>query len=161
MGRLIALAVFLLLVVIASAVGGQFTGGDWYQAMNQPAWNPSAIVMASVWAVLYVLMAVSAWMVWETRRGLARVALGWWGLQLLLGICWSWMYFGLHRPGWALAIMSLWLPVVVIVIKTFRSIKTEASSLMLPVAAWLLFAWVLNFVQWYLNGGGIGSIFQA
>jgi tryptophan-rich sensory protein len=159
MERLIALAVFLILVVIASAAGGQFTGGEWYQAMQQPSWNPSAMVMASAWAVLHVLMAVSAWMVWEARRGLARVALGWWVLQLLLGVCWSWMFFGLHRTGWALAVMSLWLLAVLMVIRTFRPIKLEASTLMMPVAAWLLFSWVLSFVQWHLNGGGISSIF--
>lgn len=159
MHKLASLAVFLLLVVIAAAVGGQFVGGDWYRAMHQPYWNPPAMVMASVWAVLYVLMAVSAWMVWDAMRGLARVALAWWGLQLLLSIVWSWMYFGLHRPGWSLAVMSLWLLIVLVVIRTFRPIKLEASSLMMPVAAWLLFAWVLNFVQWHLNGGGIRSVF--
>jgi len=140
-------------------VGGQFVGGDWYQGIIQPSWNPSAMVMASVWAVLYVLMAVSAWMVWDAIRGLASVALAWWGLQLVLSICWSWLFFGLERPGWALAVMSMWLLAALIVIKTFRSIKLEASSLMMPVAVWLLFFWVLNFVQWRLNGGGIGSIF--
>jgi len=159
MHRLVSLAVFLLLVVIAAAVGGQFVGGDWYLAMHQPSWNPPAMVMAPAWAVLYVLMAVSAWMIWDAMRSLARVALGWWGLQLLLGICWSWMYFGLHRVGWALAVMGLWLVAVLIVIRTFRAIKSEASSLMMPMAAWLLFAWVLNLVQWQLNGGGIGSFF--
>ena len=159
MHRLISLAVFLLLVVITSMAGGQFIGDDWYHlVMKQPSWNPSATVMASVWAVLYVLMAVSAWMIWDTRRGLARVALAWWGLQLLLSICWSWMFLGLHRIGWALAVMTLWLLLVLIVIRMFRSIKLEASSLMMPVAGWLLFVWVLNFVQWHLNGGGIGSI---
>jgi len=156
MHRLVSLAVFLLLVVIAAAVGGQFVGGDWYQAMNQPTWNPPAIVMAAVGAVLYVLMAVSAWMIWDAIRGLALVALSWWLLQLLLSICWSWMFFGFHRPGWALAVMGLWLLVVLVVIKTFRSIKLEAATLMMPVAAWLVFACVLNFVQWSLNGGGIG-----
>ena len=159
MHRLASLGFFSLLVVAAVVTGGQFTGGDWYQAMNQPPWNPPGIVMASVWAVLYVLMAVSAWMVWDAMRGLAAAALGWWSLQLLLSICWSWVYFGLHRPGWALAVMSLWLLVVLIVIKTFRPVKPEASNLMLPVAGWLLFSWLLNLVQWHLNGGGLGSIF--
>ena len=158
MERLIALAVFLLLVVIASAIGGQFTGGSWYFVMNQPSWNPSPVLLASVWAVLYVLMAVSAWMVWETMRGLARVALAWWGLQLVLGVLWSFVFFGLHRVGWALAVMSLWLLAVLLVIREFRRIRLEASSLMMPVGAWLLFTWVLNFVQWHLNGGGIDSI---
>ncbi|HEY5775250.1 MAG TPA: TspO/MBR family protein, partial [Xanthomonadales bacterium] len=94
MHRLVSLAVFLFLVIAVAAVNGLFAGGDWYQAMSEPSWKPSAMVMASVWAVLYVLMAVSAWMVWDTMRGLARVALAWWGLQLLLNICWSWMFFG-------------------------------------------------------------------
>jgi len=161
MERLISLGVFLALVTLATAVGGQFIGGEWCQAMLQPAWNPSAVVLASVWAVLYVLMGLSAWMVWEAMRGLAAVALGWWGLQLMLGICWSWMFFGLHRTGWALAVTGLWLFAVLMVIKTFRSVKPEASSLMIPVAAWLLFVLVLNFVQWHLNGGGLGSILQV
>ena len=159
MHRLVSLAVFLLLVVIAAVVGGQFVGGEWYQYMLKPSWSPSAMVMASAWAVLYVLMAVSAWMIWDAMRGLARVALGWWGLQLLLSICWSWMFFGLERVGWALGVISLWIPVVVIVIKTFRPIKQEASTLMMPLAAWLIFLWVLNFFQWNMNGGGLGSIF--
>lgn len=159
MHRLVSLAVFLLLVVVAAAVGGQFVGGDWYQVMIKPSWNASPMVMASVWAVLYVLMAVSAWMVWDTMRGLARVALGWWGLQLLLSISWSWLFFGLNRIGWSLAIVSLWILVVLIVIRVFRPIKSEASNLMMPLAVWLIYIWILNFFQWHLNGGGLGSIF--
>ena len=159
MHRLVSLGVFLLLVIVAAGVGGQFVGGDWYQYKDKAAWNPSAKVIAWARAVLYVLMAVSAWMVWDAMRGLARVALGWWGLQLLLSITWSWVFFGLHRVGWALAVVSLWIPVVLILIRTFRPIKQEASTLMMPLAAWLLFVWVLNFFQWHLNGGGLGSIF--
>jgi len=159
MHRLASLAVFLVLVVIAAAVAGQFVGGEWYQSLNQPSWNPSAMVMASVWAVLYVLMAVSAWMVWDAKRGLAIVPLSWWVLQLLLSVFWSWIFFGLERIGWTLGVMGFWIIAVLMVIKTFRSIKLEASSLMMPVAVWLLFLWLLNFVQWRLNGGGIASLF--
>jgi len=134
-------------------------GGDWYYVLFTPAWTPSPMVMTSVWSVLFVLMAVSAWMVWDTMRGLAAVALGWWGLQLLFSIMWSFMFFGMHRIGLSTAIVSLWFVVVVIVIKTFRPIKPEAASLMVPLAAWLVFLWALNFNQWQLNGGGLGSIF--
>jgi len=117
------------------------------------------VVLAVVWAVLYVLMAVSAWMVWETIRGQAQTALGWWVLQLLLGVAWSWVFFGLHRVGWSVGVMGLWVVVALITTKSFRSIRVEASSLMMPVAAWLLFALALNFNQWLLNGGGLTSIF--
>ena len=119
MHRLASLAVFLLLVVVAAAVGGQFIGGDWYFVLFTPSWTPSPIIMTLAWSVLYVLMAVSAWMIWDTMRGLAGVALGWWGLQLLLSIIWSWMFFGLHRIGWSLVIVSLWFAVVLVIIRTF------------------------------------------
>ncbi|MBT8074988.1 MAG: tryptophan-rich sensory protein, partial [Gammaproteobacteria bacterium] len=144
MHRLTSLSLFLLLAMIAAAVGGQFTGGEWYQAMRQPPWSPPAVVMALVWALAYVMMAVAAWMVWDTRRGLARVALAWWVLQLLLGIGWSWVFFGMHRPGWALVVLAAWWLVVLVVIRTFRSVKTAASRLVGPVAIWLLFCWVLG-----------------
>lgn len=159
MHKTVSLAAFLVIVVIAAALSGWFTGGEWYQIMIKPSWTPSAMVMASAWGVLYVLMAVAAWMVWDTLRGRARVAFGWWGLQLLLNVVWSWMFFGLHRTGWALGVISLWLLAVIMVIKSFRTIRLEASTLMMPQAAWLIFLTVLNFYQWQLNGGGLRSIF--
>ena len=158
MHRLVSLAVFLSLVMVAAAVAGQFVGGDWYHGLSKPSWTPSAIVMAPVWAVLYVLMAVAAWLVWETIRGAASLALACWGLQLLHGIAWSWVFFGVHRLGWALAVVSLWIIVVLIVIRLFRSIRSEAASLMIPLVAWLVFLWGWCFSLWYLNGGGLGSV---
>ncbi len=159
MHNLFSLGLFLLLVTLAVVAGGQFTGGEWYPTMQQPSWNPPAMLMAPLWAVVYVLVAVSAWMIWETRRGLAAAALALWAVQLPLSVCWSWMYFGLHRPGWALGVMTLWLAISVLVFLSFRPIKTQAANLTLPVIAWLLFSWLLNLVQWHMNGGSLRSFF--
>mgnify|MGYP000217825429 CR=1 FL=1 len=159
MSKLLSLVILCLLVVIFSAISGQFTGGEWYQEMNHPVWSPSAAVMAIVWAVLYALMALSAWMVWDTKRSLAGAAIGWWVLQLFLGVVWSFTYFGLHRIGWAMVVIGVWLFVVMIVIEAFGSIKSQAGHMMKPVAAWLLFSLVLNFAQWRMNGGSISSVF--
>lgn len=158
MQRLMALAVFIFIVVLAVAVSAQFDGGAWYQAMNQPWWNPPAIMMAIVWAVLYLLMAVSAWMVWDTLRSVAQPALVWWGLQLFVGITWSWVFFGLHRVGWAMATMGVWLLAAFVTSVSFRSVRLEAAVLMTLVVAWLVFSLALGFVQWQMNGGGLHSI---
>ena len=144
------------MVVAAAAISGQFVGGDWYHGMHQPAWNPSAWFMGISWGVMYALMAVSAWIVWENRRGPVTVALGWWLFQLLLGVGWSYVFFGLHRIGWSMGVMALWVISALVVVYAFRFVKTQASALMLPVIAWLVFSWVLNFVQWHLNGGRSG-----
>lgn len=144
------------MVLVAVVISGQFVGGQWYQSMHQPGWNPPAMMLAMGWAVSYVLMAVSAWIVWENRRGPAMVSMACWFSQLLFCIAWSWFYFGLERIGWSLGVMSLWVIAALIAIIAFRLVKPSASILMLPVVAWLVFSWMLNFTQWQLNGGGIG-----
>ena len=150
------LAVFLAVVMAAAVLSGQFAGGDWYRSMQQPAWNPSAAVMAMVWPLLYLLMALSAWMVWEKGRQSARTALAWWVAQLLSGICWSWIYFGQGRIGWALGVMTLWLLLALIMTNAFRYISRTGAWLCLPLVAWMIFSWYLNLIQWHLNGGGSG-----
>jgi benzodiazapine receptor len=159
MHKLVSLTVFLCIVVAAAAIGGQFTGGEWYRILIKPPWNPSAILLTPAWAVLYILMAVSAWLVWCAKRGPGLNALAWWGLQLLLNIAFSWVFFELHRIGWAQVVLSLWLLVAIVVIRRFKPINLEASNLMIPLACWLVFAWVLNLFHWHLNGGGLGSVF--
>jgi len=159
MQRLLTLVLFIVIVVLAVAMGSQFGAGEWYQGVNQPSWNPPATVLVVAWSVVYVLMATSAWMVWDSAQSVAHKALGWWFLQLVVSVVWSWLYFDLHRIGWAMAVMGLWLLLSLITVKSFRAFRLEASSLMMPVSVWLIFALVLNFTQWHLNGGGLGSIF--
>ncbi|MDX1460528.1 MAG: TspO/MBR family protein [Xanthomonadales bacterium] len=151
--QVLALLVFVLIVAAVAAFGAQFAPGEWYAAMNKPAWNPPSWVFGPVWTTLYLMMAFAAWLVWLTGDSRRGEALSWWGLQLVLNGAWSWLFFGLHRPGWALAeIGMLWLAIV-LTIRSFRAIRPLAGWLLAPYLAWVTFAMVLNFTLWQLNGG--------
>jgi len=154
------MAVFLLLVVITAAVAGSFEAGEWYFALNKPEWTPPAWLFGPVWSVLYVLMAIAMWLVWDSRHYSRTGSLLWWLIQLLLNATWSWLFFGLTRSGWALGEMLLLIGAVIFCIKAFSSSSRLAALLMLPYLLWLVFAWALNFSIWSLNGGGFGSIFS-
>jgi len=155
MSRMVTLAVFLALVVMAAWLGSQFPAGEYYALINKPTWAPPAWLFGPVWSVLYVMMAVAMWLVWE-RGGQARLgALIWWLLQLGLNAAWTWLFFGLTRTGWAMAELGLLIGVVILCIKAFSLISKPAAWLMLPYLLWLVFALVLNFSIWSLNGGGI------
>lgn len=156
--KYLSLAAFLLLVVLVSAIGSQYEAGVWYFSMNKPDWTPPAWVFGPVWAALYLLMALAAWMVWETGSSARVGALIWWLIQLALNIAWSWLFFSLHRSGWAMFEMLLLIGVVIMCIRAFSLVSRSAAALMLPYLLWLLFAWFLNFKIWTLNGGGLGSI---
>jgi tryptophan-rich sensory protein len=126
--------------------------GGWYQTLAKPSWNPPDWLFGPVWSMLYLMMAVAAWLVWRGHGWrAARPALTWFGIQLALNVTWSFLFFGLHRPGLALVeIISLWLSILATGI-AFRQTSVAASLLLVPYLAWTSFAVFLNFALWRLN----------
>jgi len=73
------------------------------------------------------------------------------GAQLVLNASWSWIFFGMHQPGWAFVeIVILWLAIVATTVAFFRNSQI-AGWLLVPYLAWVSFAGVLNFTIWRLN----------
>jgi tryptophan-rich sensory protein len=146
-------AIAALAITFAAAfVGSRFPVDEWYGALTKPSWNPPNWLFGPVWTVLYLLMAISVWLVWR-KEGLggAILPLVVFIVQLILNGAWSWLFFGLHRPALALIeILGLWLVILVNIIMFWR-IDTVAGVLLLPYLAWVTFAAFLNYTLWRLN----------
>jgi translocator protein len=149
----LGLAGWLALTYLFAWVGGQFTPGAWYEALEKPPWTPPGALFGPVWAALYTAMAVAAWLVW-LRVGFHRASalpLGLYLVQLALNAAWSWIFFGLQAPGWAFAeIVVLWVAIVLTTMAFFR-VRRSAGFLFLPYLAWVTFAAALNLSIWRLN----------
>lgn len=151
----IFLALVLLWVVLTAALSGRFGGGEWYQTMRQPPWNPPPAFMAFAWSMYYLALALAAWLLWQRcRRRAARRLLAW-SLLSLPNVLWAWFFFGMHRIGWSLAVAGLWLTAVLAAAWRIRREVPAAAGLLLLTGAWLGFVIALNFSQWLLNGGGL------
>jgi tryptophan-rich sensory protein len=148
----------ILLIAICLAAGGlgaiattpEIEG--WYRTLAKPGWNPPAAIFGPVWTTLYIMMAIAAWFVWKPA-GLqgAALPLSLFAVQLLLNVAWSWIFFGMHAPGWAFVeIVVLWIAILATTIAFFRASQI-AGWLMIPYLAWVSFASMLNFVIWRLN----------
>ncbi|KGI66361.1 tryptophan-rich sensory protein [Mycolicibacterium rufum] len=152
--NVIALAISLGAVVIASALGGlaSATSAEDYQRLQQPSWAPPSWVFGPVWTVLYTMMAVAAWLVWRSGPwSQTRPALTAYGVQLVLNAAWTPLFFGLGWRGIAFAELSvLWLVLVGTVVLFFRR-SAVAGWLLIPYLAWSTFALCLNFAVWQLN----------
>ncbi|QDV33935.1 TspO/MBR family protein [Tautonia plasticadhaerens] len=152
---LLALVGFLALCFSAAGVGGWLTArglGAWYDSLRKPSWNPPGAVFGPVWTLLYASMAVAAWLAWR-RSGWAgaRGALLLFGLQLVLNVAWSGLFFGLRRPDLALLeIAALWLAILATLV-AFARVRPLAGWLMAPYLLWVTFATALNFALWRLN----------
>ncbi len=139
----------------AAGIGSMLTTpsiGGWYATLAKPAWSPPNWVFGPVWSLLYLAMAIAAWLVWR-RIGFPRAAsaLNLFAIQLVLNVCWSAIFFGAHRPGMAFAeIFLLWLAILATMV-AFRSFSRAAAWLMAPYLLWVAFAAALNFSIWRLN----------
>lgn len=150
-----ALAGFIALCLAVAAAGGAVTAtsvGTWYAALEKPPFNPPDWVFGPVWTLLYLMMAVAAWRVWRLREAPgARPALGAWALQLTLNLSWSYVFFGARMIGAALAEIAVLLAAILLTLALFWRIERLAGALLVPYAAWVAFAAVLNASLWWLN----------
>jgi tryptophan-rich sensory protein len=151
----IGLIVLVAICFAATGLGGVATTpkiDNWYATLAKPSWNPPNWVFGPVWSVLYLSMAVAAWLVWRQGGWAgAVVPMILFGGQLVLNASWSWLFFGLQNPGVAFAeVVLLWAAILATtVVFWFRS--TVAGLLFVPYLAWVSFASVLNFAIWRLN----------
>jgi benzodiazapine receptor len=148
----IGLAFWLTVTFSAAWVGSRFQPGEWYAGLVKPVLTPPAWVFGPVWTLLYLMMAIAAWLVWRTL-GLtgALGPLGLFLMQLALNALWSYIFFGLQRPGLAfLDIVALWLAILATLIAFWRANPT-AGLLLFPYLLWVSFATYLNFQFWRLN----------
>lgn len=151
---MLAVVPFLLAVALTAFIAGRFRPGAWYAALAKPPWTPPSWLFAPVWFLLYLGIAVAGWLVWRAVRPVAVLPLALWVAQLVLNAAWSWLFFGLHRPGAALAdIIVLLVLILAFVVAAYR-VSSVAAWLIVPYALWVLFATVLNAAIVRLNPSG-------
>ncbi len=146
----LALILFLLLVVGGGlAIGFLTAPGEWYAGLAKPSFNPPNWLFAPVWTVLYILIAIAGWRIFEHHRG------GWpmkiWWAQLVLNFAWSPAFFAAHRIGVALAVILTLLATILAFIATAWRQDRVAAWLFIPYAAWVAFASALNAAILALN----------
>ena len=146
----------------AGVVGGVATArsvNTWYATLKKPAFTPPSWVFGPVWTTLYLLMGVSLYLI---RKGdvappAAGAARKLFAIQLLLNALWSFVFFGLRSPRWALVeIVGLW-GALVLTLRAVSRVSRPAAVLLVPYLLWTSFALVLNYAIWRRNAGRAAS----
>lgn len=145
-------------IAVCLAVGlgaGMFTSANinsWYVFLHKPPLNPPNWLFAPVWTLLYILMGIASWLIWRLQPSDKRNnTLLWFALQLVLNFLWSFIFFGAHAIGWALAdIVLLWI-VLWVCLRRFKQLNATAGWLFVPYLLWVSFAVYLNTAILVLN----------
>lgn len=147
--NVIALVGFYIPVLFVQFFGSYITEQsvmDWYPTLAKSELTPPGFVFGIVWTILYLLMTIAAWRVWRIERRLNTPAQRMWLMQLLAGLAWTCVFFGMKLPQVGLAMIACVVIAVAITLRRFMAIDRLAGRLMVPLLLWVSFATYLQLV---------------
>ena len=154
------IAAAILPVVLTAAIGSLATGSNietWYETICKPAFNPPNWLFPVAWTVLYAMIAVSLWRLLGARPVVGPSRRAWWlalaafAAQLVLNAAWTPVFFAAHELGLALVVALAMLVMILWTIRLSRRFDRAAAWLLVPYAAWVSFACLLNGTIWQMN----------
>lgn len=122
-----------------------------YQEFVKPAFAPPSWVFPVVWTILYFLMGVSSYIVYQTDSECQGTALSLYIIQLAVNYLWSAIFFSLNAYLFAFIWLLLLIFLVGWMIKKFYCVSPLAAYLQIPYFLWLIFAALLNLFIVILN----------
>jgi len=148
------LSFFLIILItfFASFLGGFVSNAykePWYSQIILPSFNPPSWVFAPVWTILYIMMSISAWRVWNKYFETKLIIV--YFVHLIFNAMWSVIFFGFHQIFLALVDLSIILIFIIYLVKIYHTRDKLAYYLMLPYLMWSTFAFFLNLSIFIIN----------
>ncbi|MET3113775.1 benzodiazapine receptor [Pedobacter sp. CG_S7] len=154
--QFIPLIINISIPLAFGVIGGLLTSNSvktWYPTLNKPSFNPPNWIFGPVWTILYILIGIAAYLVWQKRDQVAHFPriIAVYLIQLVLNLFWSFLFFYAHKIGASLFEISALLIVILINGRMFYKIDKTAGLLFIPYALWVSFATLLTYSIYSLN----------
>lgn len=150
-----SLFIFILLCLAVENFASYWTNqtvSTWYPELQKPSWNPPGWVFGPVWTILYLMIAISGWLIYKAESSHQRsIALALYGGQLILNFIWSFFFFSLKSPISGLIDIILLSLLIILTIINAWPVRQLAAMLLIPYLIWVLYATTLNAGIWLLN----------
>ncbi len=143
------LLIFIVVTIVIGSFFAFFLMDDMkaYDSMDKPALSPPPIVFPIAWSILYILMAISLYIVSESKESKEEKNKIYivYSSQLILNSLWTLIFFGLKQRLLAFIwILALLVSVIYMTVLMYR-VSKKAGLLQIPYILWLAFASYLNF----------------
>lgn len=148
----------LILSLLFFLGGGMLSGffnkgalNSWYGCLQKSSLTPPSITFSIVWTILYIMMAISFWLLWEAKDRRKRGAYCFFGGQLFCNFLWTWLFFG--KKWFFLALLDVGLLFFFLFFLLFAlwRVTKLGALLLVPYFFWVLFAIYLNGYIWMYN----------
>ncbi len=147
-----ALIIAILIPIAVGTLSALFSGNmSLYSTINKPPISPPGFIFPIVWIILYILMGISSYLVYESDNPDTGNALKTYALQLFFNFWWSIIFFRFSLYLFAFLWLLVLIALIAVMIYRFYQINKISSYLQIPYLIWCLFAAYLNFMIYRLN----------
>ena len=146
---LINIAIPLLVGGLASLITND--GFKNYADVTKPALSPPAWLFPIVWSILYLLMGISSYLIYEKDRKIKKTSLIIYSVQLILNFIWPIFFFSFNAYLFSFIILITLIICVFAMIAFFYKENQISAFLQIPYLIWLIFAAYLNLSVYLLN----------
>ena len=122
-----------------------------FNNFNKPMWTPPGIVFPIVWTILYVLMGISSYIIYESNDIYKKKALSIYGLNLFINGMWSIFFFRFKLFFLSFILIMLLIALTIVLIIKYYKINKTAAFLQIPYLLWLFVALALSYNVFILN----------
>ncbi|MBI2774935.1 tryptophan-rich sensory protein [Candidatus Dependentiae bacterium] len=148
----IIIPAFYIGVMIAGTWFSQ-KGMAWYRTLSVPNFTPPAWFFSLAWAILYILMIVSAILWWHSQQSWCQTTTiaALYVINAFINVQWSYLFFCRHLIGWSIINtialeISIWALMYML-----WPINPAAALVLVPYGTWVLFAMFINVLVWWRN----------
>lgn len=145
---IISILIPVIIGFLGSIFGNVMNGFD---GINKPSFTPPAIVFPIAWTILYILMGISSYLIFESDSSEKDSALLIYGIQLVINSLWTFFFFNLKWFLFSFVLVLIILLLVIVMIIKFYKINKTAAYLQIPYVVWLIFAAILSYNVFLLN----------
>ena len=149
------LLISIVLTELIGMLSGFLVGNSkaFYETLFLPPFSPPSWIFPVVWGILYALMGVAAYLIFEfvppsTERKKAFIL---YAVQLAFNFLWTLFFFRLELLWGSIAVIILVDIIGIITTIKFYKLKKSAGYFLIPYLIWILFATYLNIGIALLN----------
>lgn len=145
--------VISILIPVFIGFLGILLGGSMslFDNIKKPVFAPSAILFPIAWGILYILMGISSYLVYESDSKYKKTGLIFYAIQLIVNALWTMIFFRFESFLFAFIWLLLLLLLVLVMMYYFYKSSKLAFYLQIPYVLWLVFAAILNYSIYVLN----------
>lgn len=142
-----------LIIPLPILVGGlsSFLSGNMADGTVKPPLTPPDWVFPVVWAILYLMMGIAAYLVLKSNDYKINDGIKYFFYQLAVNFVWPIVFFRFEMYATAVVVLIILILLTVATICEFKKASKTAAWLLVPYLVWLLFALYLNIGVAVLN----------